>query len=182
MNYKLLINDIPECVGSGSFGITPEYIRGFVDGEGNFHISVYNKHRMELLFQVSQSGEIGRKLLEEIKAFFNCGKVVCIKKKGSEVFGTNYKTSEDTYSYQVYALKDIWYKVIPFFDKYKLIIKHEQYECWRKAAEIMRRRGHLTHRGRYEIMALKARVSRHAKLGPSHRVEALTEFLGERDG
>jgi hypothetical protein len=155
--------------------ITPEYIRGFVDGEGNFHISVYDKDRIELIFQVSQSGEVGRQLLEEIKAFFKCGKITCIKRKGAEVFGTNYKTSEDTYSYQVYSLKDIWCKIIPFFDQYKPIIKREQYECWRKVAEIMKRRGHLTHRGRHEIMELKAKISKHTKLENQYE-KPLTEF------
>jgi hypothetical protein len=139
--------------------LNPEYIRGLTDGEGNFHISINPRpgyrtgFHVFLVFQIGQSGEIGKSLLLEIAKFFGCGKVVRISRKGSITKAD--LQNEDAFSYQVYSIHDIWMKIIPFFDTYQPIVKRREYEKWRAAAQIIRCGGHLSRRGIEQIRKIR---------------------------
>lgn len=57
-------------------------------------------------------------------------------------------------------LSDICKIIIPFFDKYPLFgVKAKNYADFKKAAEIMRVKGHLTDSGLEEILKIKARMN-----------------------
>ena len=108
--------------------LTPDYVVGFTDAEGSFTIAVEPKstfqtgYQIFLLFSIAQSTDRGKQLLEAIKQFFKCGDVVPSHQKGSQVSNTNYKRSSDHYHYQVYGIRDIMVKIIPFFDNHHLIL------------------------------------------------------------
>lgn len=52
--------------------------------------------------------------------------------------------------------EDVWNKVIPVFDKYSLIgVKSQDYLDWKKAAELMNSKTHLTKEGITKINSIK---------------------------
>lgn len=94
----------------------PQYLLGFVDGEGSFHIAIYKDARMKAgvkfipEFHVSQRVESAAVLREMVK-FFGCGYV-----KANHA--TNPK--DQTMVYVVRDRKDLLQNIIPFFEKHYL--------------------------------------------------------------
>ena len=138
--------------------LKPDYIVGFVDAEGSFTIG-YKKEREQLfgMFSVGQSEE-RKPILQALKVFFHCGNVSRTQRKGQQVSGGPYKASQDGYAYQVYAIRDLTIRIIPFFDEYPPILKKKEYETWRKAVLMIREGRHLTVKGKQEILSLKEAV------------------------
>jgi hypothetical protein len=135
--------------------LSNDYKIGFIDGEGCFEIYAKDyKPQVFVMFQVSQTGEKGKPVLEAIRDFFQCGNVTILKKKGSRVTGTKYVRSSDHYGYQVYRIEDIIKVLIPFFDQNHLIIKNSDYKLWREAAFIIWKKKHTTHEGRKRMLEL----------------------------
>ena len=58
--------------------LNPNYILGFVDGEGTFHIAIYKDSQMKYgikiipEFHVSQR-QNNKKVLEGLEGYFSCG-------------------------------------------------------------------------------------------------------------
>ncbi|MBI2416228.1 MAG: LAGLIDADG family homing endonuclease [Candidatus Kerfeldbacteria bacterium] len=96
--------------------LKPWYIVGFVDGEGSFHIALYQDDRMKTHlkiipeFHVSQNAT-SRSVLEELQYFFKCGNIK-----------TNHrgKNNDQTEVYVVRERQALVHNIIPFFEKYSL--------------------------------------------------------------
>jgi hypothetical protein len=92
------------------------YIAGFVDGEGSFHIAVHRhptvKCGWQMIpeFHVSQRGE-SKIVLDLIRETLQCGYV-------KENHRTNPR--DTTWVYVVRAHQDLMNKVIPFFERFSL--------------------------------------------------------------
>lgn len=83
--------------------------------------------------------------------------------------GTIYVGSNKSILYSVGSLSEIIHTIIPFFDKYCLLSKKSiDYELFRKAALIMDKKEHLTEKGFYQILSIKAAMR-----------NGLTEVLAE---
>jgi hypothetical protein len=116
--------------------IAAEYIRGFVDGEGSFVLSIQEKPRKTKkiqvmgMFAITQTGDSGRRILEEIKRFLQCGKVYSYnrKKEGHTPVSRLF----------VFRIDDLMTKIIPFFDAHPPVLKKEVYSIWRKAITIIK--------------------------------------------
>ncbi len=93
-----------------------QYIVGFVDGEGSFHIAIYKDSRMKTgiklipEFHVSQR-VTSREVLDRLVLHFQCGYVKANHAKNDR---------DKTYVYVVRNRDDILQKIIPFFRKHKL--------------------------------------------------------------
>ena len=111
------------------------YIIGFVDGEGCFCIALKNqksakvKWVLDPVFHVTQHSK-HKKLLQNLQKFLDCGTV--IKKYGQE----------DTLQFIVQSRRELVDKVIPFFKKYKLIVKKKDFEIFAEIVEELDKHKH----------------------------------------
>lgn len=104
------------------------YLLGFVDGEGCFCISIKNQKSakarwvLDPIFHVTQHIK-NKDILYHLQSILECG--VVIKKYGQE----------DTMQFTVQSRKELISKVIPFFKKYKLIVKRKNFEIFSEVVE-----------------------------------------------
>src|SRR5271165_3236119 len=98
--------------------LDPNWIAGFVDGEGCFCVSVHRSpmmHRyggwqLHPVFHVYQHQD-HREVLEAMVPIFGCGRV-CPKGPRSSVM-----------TYAVESPRDLETAVVPFFEQYPLVVK-----------------------------------------------------------
>ena len=133
-------------VVSNPLTIDPEWLAGFVTGEGCFLIGVMNSKSTKLgkavylIFQITQHVR-DENLIRWIRDYLNCGHVY---QKG------------EAFDIRVTKFQDIVDKIIPFFKKYKIRgMKALDFEDWCKAAELMKEKKHLTAEGLEEIKKIK---------------------------
>lgn len=90
----------------------PEWVTGFCDGEGCFHVSFtkrpYRKIKVEVRpsFSVVQQPQ-SKALLVKLQQFFKCGAIRYSKKEGM-------------YRYEVRSIADLVHYILPHFRKYAL--------------------------------------------------------------
>ena len=117
--------------------LDPWWVVGFVDGEGCFSVSIHrnelarptNGWHIQPTFQVSQHRD-HRKTLENFVEFFECGNV---RSKGS-------KNSVDVYT--VHSTIQLVERIIPFFERYQLRVKRDDFEAFAFITRAVRTRGH----------------------------------------
>lgn len=127
------------------------YISGFVDGEGSFNVSLRKKSDYKNNWQVVLSFNVSQKditLLNLIKKTLDCG---IIKQR----------KIDKLYSLDITNPFDIANKVIPFFDKFKLISvsKKKNYLIFKKIVDLMIKKEHLNEKGLYKIMILREELN-----------------------
>ena len=129
-------------------GLKPDYIVGFIDGEGSFNITISkdlnrsSNYRLICEMHITQSAN-SVQLLHLIKDFFDCG-VVKIDNKLT-----------NTMKYQISSYKDIANKIIPFLDKHPLLTsKYLNYQTFKKVINMMINQEHLTTEGMNKIIDL----------------------------
>jgi hypothetical protein len=132
---------------------TPQWIVGFVDGEGCFCISAQNMPSMNhgkqirLVFKVSQHKN-NIKVLYALKAYFGVG-IVKAQSKDSDIM-------EFTCS----RFEHIQNIIIPFFEKNKLrTAKQFDFFRFRKASILITRKEHLTLEGLEKIEKLRGEMT-----------------------
>lgn len=132
----------------------PQGVAGFVDGEGCFYVKITksNTHKLSevvnlsfILTQHNRDNQLMRSLIE----YLGCGNV--------------YNDSE-TVQFVVTKYNDLTDKVIPFFDRYKIVgVKFQDYLEFKKVIELMQKKAHLTSEGLDQIRKIKAGMNRERK-------------------
>jgi len=144
----------------------PQYIAGFIDGEGSFWVSIYRDETMKnkIFCRAEFSIELradDREILERIQKTIGCGKI--------------YHCNYERYGwyphakYKVSRLDEISEVLIPFLEKTPLQAKKA--ETFQYFKQIIRKRikgEHLTKKGVEEIIKLQAKIR---SLGKKHRLE-----------
>lgn len=132
--------------------IIPEWLAGFVSGEGCFLIITFKSsttntgYGVALRFIITQD-ERDIELLKLVMKYMN--------------FGVLAPTTRCCYQVKVTNFKDISNTLIPFFDKYTIEgSKHEEYLDFCKAADLMKNKAHLTKEGLDKIISLKSGMNR----------------------
>ena len=127
------------------------YIAGFVDGEGSFHIAFQKRPALKFgwqavpEFHVSQNFT-SRRVLEGIQETLQCGYI-----KANDAVGKRDKTMV----YVVRDRNDLLHKVIPFFERYPLQTeKQKDFETFREIVQRMKSDEHLTLEGFEDIVQL----------------------------
>ena len=129
--------------------IDPQWLAGFTDGEGCFHIQIQKSYthslgeRVILIFQVTQHIRDQQLLLMLIE-LLHCGKIY---KRGEAI------------DLKVSKFVDITEKIIPFFSKYRIRgVKALDFADFCIVAEFIKQKKHLTSEGLEQIKKIKARV------------------------
>ncbi len=94
----------------------PWFVTGFVDGEGSFHVAIYQDSRMQTGWKIIPEFHVSqrlssRKVLDELVGFFQCGYVKANHARNP---------MDKTYVYVVRDRSDLLGKIIPFFERYPL--------------------------------------------------------------
>jgi len=128
--------------------LDPQWVVGFVDGEGCFSVSIHRHPgvrsfgwQVNPVFQVSQHRD-ARGVLDALLPFFGCGRVRS-KGEGSAVM-----------IFAVDRRRDLRTHVIPFFARYPPVVKRRDFAVF---AEICRRldaREHFTREGFEHVVRL----------------------------
>jgi len=132
-----------------------QWIVGFVDGEGCFHISINKNDTMTLGYQVLPEFTVVQherdvKVLHALKTFFGCG-VVRVNRKD--------KTSTRM-AYRVRNVKHLLDIISPFFLKHQLKTqKHVEFRKFRRVLLAMDKGKHLTKQGLEEIREIKNQMN-----------------------
>jgi hypothetical protein len=132
--------------------LDPEWITGFVDGEGCFHVSINASGTMKCGYQVLPEFTVVQHerdvaVLHALKAYFGCGVVR--------------RNHDDRMAYRVRALDHLLGRIVPFFVKYPLKTrKRVEFEKFRDVLLVMREGDHLTDEGVDRIRDIAGRMNR----------------------
>ena len=127
--------------------LNAQWVVGFVDGEGCFHIGINQNKEMKLGVQVLPEftvvqHEVDQQVLYALKAYFGCG--VVRKNHGTRL------------CYRVRGHENLLSKIIPFFEKHQLKTrKHVDFAKFRKVVLLMEKREHLSADGLEKIRKIK---------------------------
>ncbi len=127
--------------------LNAQWIVGFVDGEGCFHVAINKNQDMTVGVQVLPEFTVVQhkrdiKILYAFKDFFQCG-----------VVRVNHG---DRMAYRVRNLKQLEQIIIPFFEKHPLkTLKNINFLKFRDVVILMSRKQHLTLSGLEEIRQIK---------------------------
>ena len=127
--------------------LNAQWIVGFVDGEGCFHVGINNNESMSLGVQVLPEftvvqHEVDQQVLYALKAYFGCG--VVRKNHGNRL------------SYRVRGQKNLQEQIIPFFEKHKLKTrKRVDFLKFRRVILLIEKGEHLEADGLEKIRQIK---------------------------
>ena len=132
--------------------LEPQWITGFVDGEGCFHIGISRHPEMTSGFQVLPEFTVVQherdvQLLHALKAFFKCGVVR--------------KNHGDRMAYRVRGQKNLSQCIVPFFLAHPLKTKKRlDFDKFRRVILMMERGEHLTAEGLETIRQIAEQMNR----------------------
>ena len=127
--------------------LNAQWVVGFVDGEGCFHIGINKNQEMKLGVQVLPEftvvqHQVDEQVLYALKAYFECG--VVRKNHGTRL------------SYRVRGQANLRDRIIPFFEKHKLKTrKRVDFEKFRKVILLIEKGEHLEPEGLEKIRQIK---------------------------
>jgi hypothetical protein len=139
------------------------WIVGFVDGEGSFIVTIFHhpKSRMKYGWQVFPELVVTQRAtnlntLKLIQKFLGSGNIYRSKEKGE------YGHKEPLYRYAVRSIKELNEKVIPFFEKNRLVSasKKEDFKKFVKVLRMMKRGKHLKYEGLVKIAQIAQTMNR----------------------
>ncbi len=136
--------------------LNPNYVVGFVDGEGCFSITL-NKNgdrlpEVRLIFEI-ELREDDEPILREIQKVLSCGNIYRLEYERYAKWRPHVKLKVSNFT-------DISQKIIPFFQRYPPQAKKSvQFDKFCQVAELIKTKHHLTPEGIEKIRALRHRDS-----------------------
>jgi hypothetical protein len=148
--------------------LDPNWVVGFVDGEGCFCVSVHRSSMMcrhggwqlQPTFHVYQHQD-HREVLEAMISFFGCGR---LRPKGPR---------SSVLAFAVEGLRDLEAAVLPFFAEHPLLVKGADFEAFAAIVRSMRAKEHLTRSGFERIVRLAYGMNANGK----QRTRTIEEVL-----
>jgi hypothetical protein len=129
-----------------------QWIVGFVDGEGCFHVGINSHPEMTAGFQVLPEFTVVQherdvQVLQALKAYFGCGVVR--------------KNNGDRMAYRVRGHEHLSKNIVPFFEKHLLKSrKRVDFIKFREIVNLMSRGEHLTREGVEKIRTIADEMNR----------------------
>jgi hypothetical protein len=149
--------------------LTPDYLAGFIDGEGCFSVSIHPNPNakwgwlIDPDFTINQHRQ-SRELLESIQRFLGCGKIYEKSPNKSNVL-----------TFTVYGRKMILEKIIPFLDSHPVISnKRYDYAKFRDIILRMTNKEHHTLEGFQNIVRIAFSMNAQGKQRKYRLEEVLT--------
>lgn len=127
----------------------PHWVAGFTEGDGCFNVSARKSNSTKSGIQVILRYKVTQHvrdsvLIHNFTEFFGCG-------------NHTVRSNNTACDFVVSKFSDICQIIIPFFDKYPLLgVKAKNFADFKKVAEIVKIKGHLTDSGLEEILKIKA--------------------------
>lgn len=131
--------------------LNAQWVVGFVDGEGCFHIGINKNQEMRFGLQVLPEftvvqHEVDQQVLYALKDYFGCG--VVRKNHGTRL------------SYRVRGHENLLHKILPFFENHELKTrKRIDFTKFRKVVLLMEKKEHLTLDGIDKIRKIKTSMN-----------------------
>lgn len=169
----------PRLLGVDMFStpeITDDYLAGFIDGEGMFHVGIVPSRFTRLgwqviyLFKVAQN-PIGEPVLRALQARLECGAIGPNARSGSR---------DRTLKFVVRDLPSLADKVIPFCDG-RLTVKHDALRSFKDVLERVRAGSHLKASGLLEIVDIAYAMNTKVRRVPRSAIEAAIRERGHND-
>jgi LAGLIDADG DNA endonuclease family protein len=138
--------------GSRPLELDPQWIVGFVDGEGCFHVGINPNNEMTARYQVLPEFTVVQhqkdvQVLHALKAYFGCG-----------VVRSNHA---DRMAYRVRGQQHLLETIIPFFVKHSLKTKKNvDFKKFRRILLLMQAGVHLSSDGVEEIRQIASQMNR----------------------
>ncbi len=132
--------------------LDPQWIVGFTDAEGCFHVGIAQHSEMSIGYQVLPElvivqHEREAKVLHALKKFFGCGVVR--------------RNHGDRMCWRVRKLEHLEQRIIPFFDRHVLkTLKRQDYSAFRRVVRLMVEGRHLTPEGLEQVRRIAERMNR----------------------
>ena len=134
---------------------SPDWVVGFVDGEGCFFVGINRQPSMTVGWQVLPEFRVVQherdvSILEQLREFFGCGQVT--------------RNHGDRKELHIRGLKQLSERVVPFFEANPLrTVKQESFARFAEVIRRMNRGDHLMMEGLDEIRELAAGMNRGAR-------------------
>jgi len=138
--------------------LSPEWITGFVDGEGCFSIGIFKNNTSKFGYQVFPEFVIAQgakslNVLELIQGFFGCGNIYVNKRRDNH--------TENLYRFCVRSRKDLQSIIIPFFESNQLMTaKNTDFVIFCEVISMIDDRQHLSESGFQTIKELAGTMNR----------------------
>jgi len=142
---RLYVRDVP-------MKLDAQWITGFVDGEGCFHIGIAKHSEMTVGFQVLPEFTVVQHerdviILHALKAYFNCGVVR--------------RNHSDRWAYRVRGKQDLIERIVPFFMQHPLKSKKRvDFLKFRRVLRLMEAGDHLNESGLEKIRSIASQMNR----------------------
>jgi hypothetical protein len=142
---RLYVRDLP-------MKLNAEWVTGFVDGEGCFHVGINRHADMRCGYQVLPEFTVVQherdvELLRALREFLGCG-----------VVRTNHG---DRWAFRVRGAKDLLDRIVPFFEQHPLrSMKRADFETFRAVPRMMQAGEHLTMEGVNNVRRLAVTMNR----------------------
>jgi hypothetical protein len=144
----------------------PQYVVGFIDGEGSFSVSIYEDKTMRNKIYVRPEFSIelradDRRILERIQKVLRCGRI----------FKCNYERYGwyPHVKYKIGRLNELNDILFLFLEKWPLQAKKaEVFPFFKQVVQMMIRKEHLTKNGLRKIVKLQKKIR---ALGKKHQLE-----------
>jgi hypothetical protein len=146
--------------------LPPQYVIGFIDGEGSFSVSIYKDETMHNKIYVRPEFEIelradDKEILERLQKTLKCG----------VIYDCNYERYGwyPHVKYKVSRIDELNEKLIPFLEKYPLQAKKmETFQYFKTIVRMVVNKEHLKLEGVKKILRLRDKIR---ALGKKHRLE-----------
>jgi NADH:ubiquinone oxidoreductase subunit 6 (subunit J) len=129
--------------------LNPQWITGFVDGEGAFGIGIYRQKTFKtgwciIPYFSLQLHKRDLDLMYRIQSFFSAGNITVDK-------------SRNSVNYAVHSIEDLNNKIIPHFMEFPLLTqKHADFLLFKSIIDLMMCKEHLTIEGIRKILSFRA--------------------------
>jgi hypothetical protein len=146
------MSDNPIGAGHQQESLSPDWVVGFVDGEGCFYVGVNRQPSMKVGWQVLPEFRVVQHerdvtLLEQLREFFGCGQITV--------------NHGDRMELRIRRLKELSERVVPFFEEHPLrTVKRATFDRFAEVIRLMQRGEHLTTEGLARIRELAGRMNR----------------------
>ena len=139
-------------IPANSAKLTPEWIAGFVDGEGCFHVGISKHPEMRFGYQILPEFTVVQhrrdlQLLHQLRSALRCGVVR--------------KNRDDRYCLRVRNLKNLAEVIVPFFERNRLRSKKGvEFRKFARVVKFMVRGDHSTEDGFDRICRIASSMNR----------------------